>query len=68
MIVHLKKDCQLRNMDITEKKELFDEYYAFVKNSFLAEGPTEEEKRRTQDAALEELLDYARQEMKKAMH
>jgi hypothetical protein len=29
-------------MNITKKKELFDEYYKFVKNSFLAEGPTEE--------------------------
>ncbi|WP_088185741.1 hypothetical protein [Desulfosporosinus sp. FKA] len=68
MIVQLKKDRQLRNMDITKKKELFDEYYIFVKNSFLSEGPTEEEKRSTQNAAMEEVLERARQEMKKAMH
>jgi hypothetical protein len=68
MIVHLKKDRQLRNMNITKKKEPFDEYYKFVKNSFLAEGPTEEEKSTTQDAAMEELLERARLEMKKAMH
>ena len=68
MIDHIINDRPFRKMDINKKKEFFDEYYTFVKNSFLAEGPTEEEKRSTQDAALEELLDRARLEMKKAMH
>ncbi|WP_088187099.1 hypothetical protein [Desulfosporosinus sp. FKA] len=68
MIVHLKKDRQLRNLDKTNKKELFDEYYTFVKNNFLSEGPTQEEKRSMQNAAMEDLLDRARLEMKKAMH
>ena len=68
MINHLKNDRQFRNMDKSKKKELFDEYYTFVKNSFLAEGPTKEEKQAMQNAAMKELLERARQEMRKAMH
>ncbi|WP_407307097.1 hypothetical protein [Desulfosporosinus sp. SB140] len=68
MIDHIKNDRPFRKMDMTKKKELFDEYYTFVKNSFLSEGPSEEEKISIQNAAMEEMLERARQEMRKTMH
>lgn len=68
MIDHIKNDRPFRKMDVTKKKELFDEYYTFVKKSFLSEGTSDDEKRSTQNAAMKEILERARQEMRKAMH
>lgn len=68
MIDHIRYDRPFRNMDINKKKELSDEYYTFIKNSFLAESPSDEEKRSTQNAVMEEILERARQEMRKTIH
>ena len=68
MIDHIINDRPFRKMDINKKKEFFDEYYTFVKNSFLSEGSSDDEKRTMQNAAMEEILERARQEMRKTMH
>ncbi|SPF55285.1 conserved hypothetical protein [Candidatus Desulfosporosinus infrequens] len=68
MIDHIIYDRPFRKMDNNKKKELIDEYYKFAKNNFLSEGPSDEEKRTIQNAAMKEILERARQEVRNTMH
>ncbi|WP_407312123.1 hypothetical protein [Desulfosporosinus sp. SB140] len=68
MIDHIKNDRPFRKMNITKKKELFDDYYNIVKTDSLSKGLSTEEKRSIQNAAMEEMLERARLEIKKDMH
>ena len=44
MIVKLKKDRHIRKMDLAEKKELYDHFYATVKEHFLLDHISKDEK------------------------
>jgi len=68
MIDHIIYDRPFRKMDNNKKKELIDEYYTFVKNSFLSEVPSDDEKRSIQKAAMKDILERARQEVRNTMH
>ncbi|WP_407311897.1 hypothetical protein [Desulfosporosinus sp. SB140] len=68
MIDHIKNDRQFRKMEITKKKKLFDAYYNIVKTNFLSKGLSFEEKNAIQKAAIEEMLEHARQETRKTMN
>lgn len=68
MIVHLKNDRQFRKMNITKKKELFDEFYAFVERNFLSEDIQDEEKRKIENDSMKQMLERARQELRNTMH
>lgn len=68
MIVHLKNDRQFRKMDIARKKELFDEFYTLVEKNYRSEDIPDEEKRNIENAAMEQMLERARQELRKTMH
>lgn len=68
MIVHLKKDRQFRKMDMSKKKELHDEYYTIVKKHFLADDISDEEKHDIENAAMKQILERARQELRNTMH
>ena len=68
MIVHLKNDRPFRKMDIAKKKELFDEFYTLVEKNYHLEAIPLVEKNKIEKAAMHQLLDRARQDMRNDMH
>lgn len=68
MIVHLKNDRPFRKMDVTKKKELFDEFYTLVEKNYHLKDISDEEKRKIEKSAMEQFLERARQEVRKNMH
>ena len=51
MIVKLKKDRHIRKMDLAEKKELYDHFYATVKEHFLLNHLSKEEKQEIENVS-----------------
>ena len=68
MIDHIIYDRPFRKLDNNKKKEFIDEYYNFVNTNSLSENSTDEEKRTIQNAAMKEILERARQEVRNTMH
>lgn len=67
LIVQLKTGRHFRKMDIAEKKELYDECYAVVKNVFLSDYLSKEEKGNIENAATQQMLERARREWEKTL-
>ena len=67
MILQLKTSPQFRNMDIDMKKELYDECYAVAKQLLLLENVSAEEKSDIEKAALQQIMERARQEWEKTL-
>jgi ABC-type branched-subunit amino acid transport system ATPase component len=62
VILELKTSRQFQNMDLAKKIELYDNFYVIVKESFLSEYILKEEKNEIGNAAMEQILERARQE------
>lgn len=67
MIVQLKTDRQFRKMDLAKKEELYDEFYTIVKQFYLSEYISDEEKCDSEKAAKQQMLELARQEWEKTL-
>ena len=57
MIVRLKKDRHIRKMDLAEKKELYDNLYAIVKEHFLLVHISKDEKHCVENASIAQILE-----------
>lgn len=68
MIVQLKNNHQFHKVDISKKKEMYDEFYSLVKKNYLSEDIPNEEKRNIEESAMEHILNHTRQETRKTMH
>jgi hypothetical protein len=62
VILELKTSRQFQNMDLAKKIELYDNFYDIVKESFLSEYILKEEKNEIGNAAMEQIIERARQE------
>jgi ABC-type branched-subunit amino acid transport system ATPase component len=62
VILELKTSRQFQNMDLAKKIELYDNFYVIVKESFLSEYILKEEKNEIGNAAMEQIIERARQE------
>ena len=62
VILELKTSRQFQKMDLAKKIELYDNFYVIVKESFLSEYILKEEKNEIGNAAMEQIIERARQE------
>ena len=67
VILELKTSRQFQNIDLAKKIELYDNFYDIVKESFLSEYVLKEEKSEIGNAAMEQVLERARQEWEKTL-
>ena len=67
VILELKDSRQFQKMDLAKKIELYDNFYVIVKESFLSEYVLKEEKSEIGNAAMEQVLERARQEWEKTL-
>ncbi|MDR3542090.1 MAG: hypothetical protein P4L69_14145 [Desulfosporosinus sp.] len=67
MIVQLKTNPQFSTMDIPEKKELYDKYYATMKQFFLSGSISDENKYEFEKPASQHISECDRQEWEKAL-
>ena len=62
VILELKTSRQFQKMDLAKKIELYDNFYVIVKESFLSEYILKVEKNEIGNAAMEQIIERARQE------
>ena len=67
MIVQLKTDRQFCKMELAQKMELYDEFHTIVRQFFLSDYLSVEEKNDIEKAVTQQMLERAQQEWEKVL-
>lgn len=67
LIAELKNSRQFRKVDLARKYELYDSFYKTVKEFYLSDYVSAEEKQKIEDVATQRLMERGLQELEKTL-